>query len=308
MRHWTGPEAVEHVLAAATAADIFDECGGERRRIGRLYRVLAFAIHPDRATQESIDPADAERATLHLNELYEQVREGAPGTPGAKPAAAKPKAAPHVVGKHSTYLFGDKLHESRGVATYATDRERVRIEIAKDEKHNAKPHAVVAVAQKLADAGLAGYAPTVLDHGVTAGRAWVAYELPDGLYTLRQVRARYDQGLDGRDWAWMARRLYMVLDAAGTPHGALNLDNVHVHPEGHGIVLTGWAGDTKDDALGVAALFNDMLCRGVAEFRQCKFTYAAHLDDLAPAKALAEYDLLLRRLYGERRFRPFSMT
>lgn len=299
MKHWTGVDATALLLDPnQSAADVFAEAGTDERRIKRLYRILAFAVHPDRATLEGIAKTDAEAATVRLNVLYETQLSG-----GSAPSP-KPAAAPHLIGKNSTYLFGDRIHESQGVATYETDRPGIRIEIAREASYNASAHALITVTRKLTDAGLGGYAPTVLDHGITSGRAWVAYQLPEGLYSLRQVRARYDQGLDGRDWAWMARRLYMVLDAAERGHGDLNLDTVFVHPEGHGIVLTGWTDGTKTDDM--TSLFSDVLMHGADEQRQAQF--ADKTKALAPGKALTQYDLLLRHLYGERRYRPFAMT
>ena len=309
MRNWTGADAVAHLLNATDATTAFAEAGSDNRRLTRLYRVLAFAVHPDRATLENITPADAEKATKRLNELYAQAKDGA-----SKPKP-KPASAPHVIGKNGTYLFADRISvargigastiERRGIATYATDRPGVRIEIASDPKRNTAIGTLAAVTPKLDDAGLAGFVPTILDTGVTDGRAWIAYQLPDGLHTLREVRAAYPNGLDGRDWAWMARRLFMVLDIAGLPHGELTPDTVHIHPEGHGIVLSGWTGQAGSDGPDIAVLFQSVLDYTTDSTRQWQFTVNAHT--LAPAHALREYDLLLRALYGERRYRPFTM-
>lgn len=310
MRNWTGADAVAHILGAADAAAAFAEASGDKRRTARLYRVLAFAVHPDRAALEGIDPADADSATKRLNELYDQVKDG-----GAKPAP-KPAAAPHVIGKNGTYLLRDRLsvmYNAPNVATYLTDQRGIRVDIAREESANADVQALVKVAGPLAAADMAAFAPELVDEGVVAGRAWVAYRLPDGLYSLREILAAYPNRLDGRDWAWMARRIYMVLAAAGRPHGRLSIDSVLIHPEQHGVVIAGWSDATKSrryradvpqyvDGFAIGSLFVSMLAD---EPRQDMF--ARRSAELAPEQALREYDLLLRALYGERRFRPFAV-
>ena len=71
----------------------------------------------------------------------------------------------------------------------------------------------------------------------------------------------------------------------------------------HGVVVTGWGeGDLPDEA-GVTRLFDDMLAPG--EHRQRRFATAS--EGLPPRVRLSEYDLLLRALYGPRRFRPFTL-
>jgi hypothetical protein len=290
MRTWNGTDALAHI----EAGDIFAPAGGDTRRVTRLYRVLAFAVHPDRADQEGIDRDAAQRATIALNTAWERYK-----TPIAAP---KPAAAPHVVGAHGTYLFRDQVRASATIATYLTDTDGVRLDIARTPAANDAVRTLIAITPKLDAVGLAGYVPTVLDTGTTAGRTWIAYRIPDGAHALREVRAAYPNGLDGRDWAWMARRLFMVLDTAGTAHGALDENTVFVHPEGHGIVLTGWQGEGKDNT-AIAHLFDRTL--DAAGGRQRHF--ADHLNTLNPAQALREYDTLLERLYGPRRFRLFAL-
>lgn len=290
MRTWTGPDALAHI----EAGDIFATTNGDTRRATRLYRVLAFAVHPDRAAQEGIDPAAAERASTALNAAWALYK-----TPTTAPT---PATAPHVVGTHGTYLFRDQVRATTRVATYLTETDGVRLDIARTAGAGDAVRTLIDITPKLDAVGLAGYAPTVLDTGITAGRAWVAYRIPDGAHPLREVQAAYPNGLDGRDWAWMARRLFMVLDAAGTAHGALDEDTIFIHPEGHGIVLTAWEGDGDDNA-AIAGIFDRTLDTAAGRQRH----FAAHLGALAPARALREYDTLLERLYGPRRFRPFAL-
>jgi hypothetical protein len=66
---------------------------------------------------------------------------------------------------------------------------------------------------------------------------------PDELYTLAEVRAAYPAGLDGRDVAWIWRRLLYVLGfvrAQGVSHGAVLPPHVLIEPAGHKLVLINW--------------------------------------------------------------------
>ena len=70
-----------------------------------------------------------------------------------------------------------------------------------------------------------------------------AVRSPDELYTLAEVRAARPAGLDGRDVAWVWRRLLGVLGfahAAGVAHGAVLPPHVLVEPREHKLVLVDW--------------------------------------------------------------------
>lgn len=302
MIQMTGQEAVELITSARDVVTLFGEQVGDKaaeRRGRRRYRALAALVHPDRASLECIDPADAARATVRLNDLYTEFASGGSG------AAAKrtPKAAAHVVGSNATYSVRTRIRATDTVATYGTGDDLVLLDIARRPDANDAAHALVRVADTFARQNLAAFVPRVLDDGITAGRAWVAYRLPAGMHSLREVLAAHPHGLDGRDWAWMARRILIALAAAGQSHGALSLDTVLIHPDAHGVVLASFGAGYTEDGAAVADLFDALLARG--ERRQREFAVgAAHLS---PERALREYDLLLRHMYGERRFRPFSL-
>ena len=151
--------------------------------------------------------------------------------------------------------------------------------------------------------GMSAFVPDTVDAAVTDGRGWIAYRIPETMASLREVREAYPDGLDGRDWAWMLRRILMTLAAAGRAHGALTVDTVLIEPEQHGVLLTGWTAALGGDGAALADLTDAMLAPG--EPRQSQFMRAA--QRLSPERQLAEYDLLLRHVYGRRRFRPFTI-
>jgi hypothetical protein len=70
-----------------------------------------------------------------------------------------------------------------------------------------------------------------------------AIRSPDELYTLAEVREAYPNGLDGRDVAWMWRRILSVLGfihTHGVVHGAVLPMHVMIEPREHKLVLIDW--------------------------------------------------------------------
>lgn len=306
MREITAVEAIHQIAGARLPSDIFagdPAAAADARRARRTYRAMVALIHPDIADARGIELGDAQASTAKLNELYEQWQHG-----NTKPTAI---AAPHVVGAHGTYLLHTRVHQAPQVSTYDTDKPGLRVAISRT--NTTAVTSLIAAAGQLTAGGLSPFGPEIIDTGVVDGRTWSAYRLPEGLHTLREVRAAYPAGLDGRDWAWMARRILIAIGAAGQPNGDVNQDTVLIHPEQHGVVLTGWGGQTVDpliadkcdhlDGEDLAGLFDTMLA--ATETRQRHFARGA--TTLPPKRWLAEYDLLLRQLYGDRRYRPFSL-
>ncbi|MGW4249128.1 hypothetical protein, partial [Nocardia sp. NPDC004722] len=163
--------------------------------------------------------------------------------------------------------------------------------------------------------------------------------LTDEFITLEDIRAAYPGGLDPRDYAWMHRRLLRCLagvELAGWVHTAISPANVLVHPRLHGIVLVGWSFATRPGQPAAATLKSlDYPPEIRDRVSPATDVYLAHrllltmLGDRAPAPMRAyaagclqsdqrlrpdaadlldEFDDLLDRLYGKRRFRPFELT
>ena len=165
----------------------------------------------------------------------------------------------------------------------------------------------------------------------------------DGFYSLAAVRDAYPRGVDPRDMAWMWRRLLFILGAAhrvGIVHAAVTPDHVMIHPEEHGLVLVDWAYAVApgERARAVSRAYRDWSAPELLErkpltsetdifmgaramlsltrfgtmprplrafFNACAISQAKRPED---AWALqATFDEVLERLYGPRRFRPFTM-
>lgn len=314
-------------ILAATPADLFGPFTADRAgqaRVRRTYRRLVQTVHPDLVRQHGLEVGRATAATARLNELWEQWCKGNPGpaagatsgtAPGATAANPGHGTQAHVVGAHRTYLLKTELWRTPRSALFATDRAGDVVVLGR------KPEPAPLGAERFGRAvrlrrALGDYAGEPVDRGVAAGHNWVAYRLPQGMRTLREVRAAYPRGLDGEDWAWMARRILgqvAVLETKGITHGALSLDSVLIQPEEHGVILLdlGEERHGRSELADAAGLFAQLLkptARRELRFAAAVAKAAATPTDTLTAKQAAhEYDLLLGQLYGPRRFREFWM-
>ena len=291
MRKTTTGQAINLICRAGTARDLFDGDPGSDtdRRAARLrFRSLLMAVHPDRGATTGRDNTDV---AARLSELYADWRRGTDAA-----------SSPHVVGAGGTYALRNRLWANDRVACYGTGEPGERVELDRTAGGRCTS-ALGEVWPDVAARGMSAFVPDTVDAAVTDGRGWIAYRIPETMASLREVREAYPDGLDGRDWAWMLRRILMTLAAAGRAHGALTVDTVLIEPEQHGVLLTGWTAALGRDGAALADLTDAMLAPG--EPRQSQFMRAA--QRLSPERQLAEYDLLLRHVYGRRRFRPFTI-
>ena len=298
----TTPEALALIEAARSPRDVFigdPDNPADRRAARRRLRSFAALVHPDRALTSGADAAACRDATLTLNPLYRA------WTSPTRATGTATTNQPHVSGANGTYTLRTQLHATTEIATYGTDDPDTRVDLARNSASNAAldgaEHAISALAQQ----GMSAFGPHLVDAATTAGHRWIAYRIPTGIVPLQQIHAENPRGLDGRDWAWIARRIVMTLDAAGIAHGNLTPQTVFIHPEQHGVVLTGWSATPltprATDGPALHRLFTTML--NPTELRQLHFAESA--TQLSPAQWLDEYDLLLTALYGPRRFRRY---
>ena len=177
------------------------------------------------------------------------------------------------------------------------------------------------------------------DSNTGMDRRIIVTEYLDGFVSLRDILRAYPTGVDPRDMAWMGRRLWICLAAAhdaNIAHGAVVPEHVMVHPTDHAVVLidwsyaqefgskltagipryinTKWYGTRYDQPLDhrldirqAATTLEQLL--GLREarpfrafFNGCRVASTPRADQL-----FHEFDELLERLYGARRYRPFAM-
>jgi hypothetical protein len=166
----------------------------------------------------------------------------------------------------------------------------------------------------------------------------------DGFVTLAEVHAASSRGLDPRDAAWMWRRLLVAVGfahRAGVIHAAVLPEHVLIHPAEHGLALVDWCYAITQPggvAVAVPAAYADWYPAEVRSHRapgpdldiwlatRCMTHLMGRLApppltafargctlpraDRRPSDAwqlLRELDAVLERLYGPRKFRPFTM-
>ncbi|MCE7001110.1 adenylate cyclase [Saccharothrix sp. S26] len=329
---FTRDEALERVERAGSAADLFgpvDPDPARRKEAQRLYRGLAAVLHPDR-----VGPHDtrAHAASAELTRLHHEWLHAAPVELRTDRATYR-LAARHAVGSVANL--------------YRTDGPHV-VKVVRNPALNPLLHAEWDALRRLArftdeHRWLRPYYPHLVDTSGDVARGSRAFTvlapLLDGFVTLADVHRAFPRGLDGRDYAWMHRRLLRAVAGAhrvGLVHGAITADNVLVHPGQHGIVLAGWtfavtagerplatdktipyppevhAGRPVTPATDVHmahTLMLDLLADD--ETAQRRFARGCTQDDPArrpdAVDLLDEYDDLLDDLYGERTFRPFAL-
>ncbi|WP_156756130.1 protein kinase family protein [Actinokineospora pegani] len=329
---FTREEALDRVERAGSAAGLFGPPTTDparRAQARRLYRALASVLHPD-VTGEG--DARAHAASAELTRMHHEWTRG---------ATVELRTATGV------YRIGEPFAVGSVANVYETDGPHV-VKVVRDPVLNPLLHGewdALRTFERFTDRHrwLRPYYPRLLDSsgGLDRGeRAFTVLDpLVDGFVTLADVRRAFPRGLDGRDYAWMHRRLLKALAGAhglGLVHGAVTAENVLVHPEEHGIVLAGWsfAVETGQRLLATSksisyppevlggepvtaatdvhmahTLMLDLLAAG--EKRQAMFARGCTQD--RPSRRpdavdlLGEYDELLEDLYGARVFRPFAL-
>ncbi|WP_158841142.1 adenylate cyclase [Saccharothrix deserti] len=327
---FTRDEALDRVERAGSAADLFGPFDPTRRKEAqRLYRGLAAVLHPDRAGTAD---TRAHAASAELTRLHHEWQNG------TSVELRTARAAYRITDRHAVGSVAN---------VYRTDGPHV-VKVVRTPTLNPLLHAEWDALRRLTrftdqHRWLRPYYPRLTDTSgdVRRGeRAFTVLEpLVDGFVTLADVRRAFPRGLDGRDYAWMHRRLLRAIAGAhriGLVHGAITADNVLVHPKQHGIVLAGWtfavtAGErllatgktiayppevhdgrpvtTATDVHMAHTLMLELLADD--ETGQRTFARGCTQDDPDrrpdAVDLLTEYDELLEELYGERTFRPFAL-
>ena len=281
----------------------------------REYRTLARALHPDRNPSRH----EATAAFQRLTKLW-QARTGS--------LFARGDIA-------NLYEKGPLLEKvaRRPVDNDLLDREAEvlrRLAAGVEPKHRA-------YLPELVD----GYA---LEDPATGARRRVnVLRRLDGYVSLADVTRAYPDGVDPRDAAWMWRRLLVAIGLAhrlGVVHGAVLPGHVLIEPAQHGLVLVDWcyAVETGAKVPALVGRHRDLYAPEIpakepatpatdiymatecmrrllgAEAPPALLRFARgcalRTQRLRPQHAhvlLRELDEQLEKLYGPRRFRPFSV-
>jgi hypothetical protein len=326
-------EAMALIESASTPGQLF---GPDEQQARQAYRRLARLVHPDAnpgtgsGAGAAGDPSfrvprneRAARAFAKLSALWQQHREGG----GALVASGDIASLVRVPG-------GGLLKLARDPA----DGDLIGREAAALRwlAANGDPAYLPYVPAIL---GARRYADPAT--GVTR-RGNVLAEL-SGFVTMEAVRRRFPAGLDPRDVAWIWRRVLVALGFAhhsGLVHGAVLPPHLFIHPNEHGLCLIDWCyssrgpnpatlpalvaryrhwypgevgpgyqpGPDLDIYLAtksVVTLIRKPVPPPLAAFAAgCALGSRARRPDDA-WELLLEFDDLIERLWGPRRFRPF---
>jgi hypothetical protein len=336
-------ETIGTVRRAASAAELFGPgtADPERQRDAhRLYRRLAAALHPDRVGAADTQARDT---LLALSRRYREWQRGADSAVVLRTPSG------------GTYRIGAPLGVGAVANTYrATDVDGTArvVKMVRNPPMNALLYAEWDALRSLrelthAHRWLAPYYPRLVDTSGLVARgeraASVFEPLLDGFVTMADIRRAFPGGLDGRDYAWMHRRLLRAVAGAhraGLVHGAIVAEHVLVHPAEHGVVLADWSFSVEQGqrllatstAPNLRRAYPPEVLRGssVTAATDVHMAHQLMLDMLAheetrqrafargctqarperrpdAADLLDEYDELLDELYGARRFRPFAL-
>ncbi|MFY1699996.1 serine/threonine protein kinase [Solwaraspora sp. WMMA2101] len=329
----TVTEAIHLVMTAPGPAEVFGTDDATRR-----YHQLARLLHPDTAGPDATDPR-ATDAFVRLAELWQRHRDAGRDTVTIDTGRHR-----YVVDRAATYV-GDlaDLYRHGDDQLVKVPRDPANNDlIAREQTALARladrgdPRYLPYV-PRLVDAF------RHRDTGTGALRQVSVLGSPTGLYSLAEVRRAHSDGVDARDAAWMFRRLLVGLGfahRAGLVHGAVLPGHVLIEPQQHGVVLVDWCYASVDGSPVPALVpayadwYPDEIRRrrtpgpgtDLAMAARClawltgerapdpvrRFTDGCQLPALRQRpddawRLLAEFDDLIERLWGPRRFRPFTM-
>ena len=166
-----------------------------------------------------------------------------------------------------------------------------------------------------------------------------------GFYSLEEVKKRYPDGIDPKDMAWMWRRTLIALGYShdcGIVHGAVLPSHILIHPELHGYTLIDWCYSVKSgkSLTAIPSEYKDWYPGEVLEKKSVSpatdiytaarsMVYLMGKEESIPKRLraffngcmlssqrqrpenawalLLEFDELIEKMWGPRKYRPFSM-
>lgn len=326
---------LEQILSATTRTELFGDGDMDSMRIN--YRRLARQSHPDMYTGIK-DKEKAQKAFVHLTTLWE--------------SHEKPKVAQksQIITKKHSYELVDKIHEDDVFmaykATYDSGFEDCELWIIRNPADNDLGQVAGSSLKKLnkevPDRFRAFFPEFVEMFKYRQGgndRAVVAQKIPEGFYSIAEVKKAYPQGIHGRDVAWMFKRMLVAIGNThdtGLVHGGISDDAILIHPEMHGLMLRNWQYSVETDNpltaidatcrnsypmsvfdkepqdyrldVSMAAKIAKSLLSSDAPRQLGIFFAGCMVSSLPhPADLLTEFDELLVRIYGSPKFHVFTM-
>lgn len=331
---------LDEVLGVTSLMDLQ---GSEGKEAKRVYLMYARKVHPD-MFQNDEDKLKADKAFAHLGALRDgKVIPAKPKTNSASGSTIKTKKHEYTIGPQmpSSGIF------AKYKGSFDAGHEEVFISVLKTPQDADLSETHVDAIRKLADVPkeFRLFYPflvegiryrdeaTQKEHAITVTRA------VRGFRPMSDILAVYPDGIGGRDVAWMFRRMLVAVGNAhdlGIVNGAPTLDAFLINAEEHGIILTDWQHsvpvgeplkavpgeyqkvypegalkkepvDGRLDIHIIATMAEQLLAPNDGYplrnfFKGCKLETTPNASQL-----LAEFDELLNRVYGKRRFNLFRL-
>lgn len=303
-------EALEQVERAQTPEDLFGPVTPVVGPVKRIYRKLAFVLHPDQAGDgDDKDRMSAAFAKLSVSWEAWNLAATTDATTATAPKIKAPKK--HPFGLRFAFNAYATLYRNGDTVT------KVARDTSYNERLRAERDTLTRIADFIALPGNDWLAPFFnLPTGEmnVSGHEITTFARLDGFVTLDDVAKAYPSGIEGRDWSWMMRRLLAILaaaDAVNRVHANIAGANVLINPVDHRVILVNWTdsdtGTITSDVTALAALGTSMLNIEPDSLAQRKWLAAVVRYPSSPAALIQEYDELLRDLYGAPKFHPFTM-
>lgn len=315
----------------------------QRSALGRVYRPLATEFHPD--VNPGFDDVFDKLTSLRdsAQKAIDAGRYGKVSTITFKTSRGlyEVGAVPAFSGHSSDYFRGDldgdgclvKLVRSPTANSLLTNEATAISKILITEEGATNPEFFPQFLEAF----------TVRSGGKV--RKAIAFADKYTLVSLEQVLDRYPAGVDPRDMAWMFRRILIALHIVAPTrvvHGALLPEHILIEPDKHGVVLIDWkhsvsigqrirsipkgrkdwypkdvrsrksADQSVDIYMAAKCMVHlmggEMALPSVlrAFFRGCSQEESIHRPESA-LSVLQDFDALIERMWGPRRFRPFKM-
>lgn len=329
------------VLEAKDAATLF---GSHEKRSKIIYRRLARSVHPD--LFPDAEKKTAEKAFIRLTELWDARSNKVATTAGKAPTKNTIKTKKH------TYSVDGEIDVpgiyARHYASYDAGYEKCQLLVVCDPQDSDLAGNHVTALKKLnsdVPESFRAFYPELVESfryrtESNTDHVAITQKIPEGFSTFSKILDVYPSGIDGRDVAWIFKRMLTAVGNAhdiGLVHGAPTMDAFLVHPEFHGVILSEWqysvpsgekmkalpptfAGEypayvlNKEPAtyaldIYLCAVTAQKLLRKDAPRQFNAFFNACKLSKPLEAKyLLKEFDGLLQRLYGPPQFHPFTLN
>lgn len=324
---------LDQILSITTYGELFPN--GTKKEYRQLLKITHPDLHPGKEDK-------AQRAFVHVTTIWKN--KTAPQSSPADPTSAPTNT---IYTKRYEYVVDTDPKVINGVAYYTaqtqTIAEKLMLQTATNEAASKRMLAGASLLKQVraqAEDNFLEFYPQPLDvfYQTVNNQKRFATVLNLGekqWFSLSQVKERYPQGIQGEDYAWIARRVYVALGVAHDNNVALvapTLDSFYIQPETHGLKLVEWQYATElgqdATALPKASLvkhYKDKKTRIKTDLKIAAEELNSLLSPKAPkalrmfAKgmgiaptatardALVELEELLADVYGPRRFHKFSM-